>query len=137
MEWSLVADKFADIFEGEAHRIRRFLPEADEIVNAALDALNETSLSGRKFPVNTEEGLVEIPVEGLLEMVNQINARQKSAIQAMAEKIGTIVPITESSRSPSRLVGESVDTISVRLEWFILSLGKNDALKVVSLGGLP
>lgn len=137
MDWSLVAEKFADIFEGESHAIRRSMPEADEIASAALGALNEASLSGRSFPVNTDEGLVEIPVEGLMEILNQINSRQRSAIQIMAEKIGTIVSLAEYPHSSSRLVGESVDTISVRLEWFVLSVEKNEALKVVSLGGLP
>jgi hypothetical protein len=137
MDWSLVADKFADIFESAAYQIRRVLPsEADDIVAVSLEALaNETVLSGHKFPVRTEQGLVELPIEGLMEMVGAINSKQKASIRSMAERLGTIV--SESPETSLRLVAERCDSIAVRVDSFVLSVDKNLALKVVSLGCIP
>lgn len=138
-DWDSVAEKFSLIFELRVSEIRMDIP-ADEIVGAAVEAVDKAHDNSRTFPVQTEDGVVDIPVEGLVEVITQINNKHKEMILGLASRVGVVLGKTSSrtlSEEERRLVGEDSDAIRIQVEGMILSVKKDIALKAVTLGVLP
>lgn len=138
-DWNSVAEKFALIFGARVSEIRMDIP-VEEIVEHAVEAVQTANGNSRTFPVQTEDGVVDIPVEGLVEVITRINNKHKETIRDLASRIGIVIGEASGPRfaeGDRRLVGEEADTIALEVEGMVLSVEKDVALKVVSLGILP
>lgn len=138
-DWNSVAEKFALIFEARVSEIRMDIP-ADEIVGSAVEAVQTARENSRTFSVQTEDGVVDIPVEGLVEVITRINNKHKEMIHDLASRVGVVLGKTSSrtlAEEERRLVGEDSEAIRIQVEGMILSVEKDMALKAVSLGVLP
>lgn len=133
-DWDAVANKFVGAFGDAVHEIRKSVP-TEGIAERAMEAMASVTPSGRTMPVQTDGGLVQLPVEGLMGIVNEINARQRAAIEELASRVGEMAGLSDGSRPG--LVREDGDRLLVRIEWFVLSVSKEVALKVASLGCIP
>lgn len=137
--WQEIAKKFATIFQDRAWKIRREIPTEGIAEKAAEAAIIAGINRPNAVPVETEQGPVQLPVEGLLEMFNEINRRHRAKIRELAESVGEITGEMEIVERivTDCLVREEEDRIVVRVDGFVVSVSKDVAFKAVSLGMLP
>lgn len=125
-DWAKSTERMCDIFSKKVRAIRSDIPSS-EIAEEA----GRTLLSG----ILDEGGSLKMDGSGLARLIGRINGEHRERIVRLAQEIGTVLDYDD--RGNGTFVDEDEDSISMRTDGLIIRVGKETALKILTLGEIP
>lgn len=125
-DWNSATERLIFIFKKRVKAIRSDIPSS-EIAEEA----GRTLLDG----IPDESGSLKMDGSGLMSLINRINRGHKERIIGLAREIGTV--LDDNDTGQGAFAGENEDSILIRTDGLLVKVGKETALKILTLGEIP